>query len=89
MNKFQRQKFTYTSVGANPKTKVRNAYIFSVPGDSYYGYELSEFDKDEADMYATALNDIFYEVEQMVAEAVAELGLKHNFRRFKEIGVSQ
>ena len=88
MVKFERNKFSYTSVGPNPKTKQRDAFIFSMPGDSFYGYEISEFSEEEAKAYTEALTDIFYEAEKMVAEAVEELGLKHNFRRFKEAGVA-
>ena len=89
MNKNQRQKFTYTSVGDKPKTSKRDAFVFQVPGDSFYGYELSEFDEDEAIMYAEVLEDIFQAAEDMVSEAIEELGLKHNFRRFKQEGVAE
>lgn len=89
MNKFERNKFTYTSVGKEPKTSERDAFIFSVPSDSFYGYELSEFDEVEADQYAEALRDIYQWYEEALAEAVEELGLKHNFRRFKQDGVSE
>lgn len=89
MNKFERNKFSYTTVGDKPKTSERDAFIFGVPSDSFYGYELSEFDADEKYAYEQALTEIFALAEEMVTDAVGELGLKHNFRRFKEEGVSE
>ena len=85
MNNFERQKFSYTSVSG--KTSERDAFIFSLPSDSFFGYELSEFDEVEADAYAEALCDIYKDVEESMYEAINELGLKHNFRRFKAEGV--
>ena len=86
MKNFERQNFIYTSVGG--KTSERDAFIFSLPSDSFFGYELSEFDEVEAAAYAEALRDIYKDVEESMYEAIDELGLKHNFRRFKADGVN-
>ena len=87
LTNFTRQNFTYTSVG--DKTSQRDAFIFKIPDDSFYGYELSEFDEVEAKAYAEALQDIYADSQKSLYEAIDELGLKHNFRRFKAEGVSE
>lgn len=70
--------FDYTD--AKGKHSHRHFWVLSAPSDSYYGYDLTEFDPDEREVYMEALEELMSDFYR----GVSELGLKHNFRRFKE-----
>lgn len=81
-----RQEFTYTK--ANGSISERDAFVISVPSDSYFTVDLSEFDADERDAYERALVELYADMHDEVTDAIRELGLSSCYRRFKAAGVS-
>lgn len=79
--------FSYKSVAG--KISEREAYIFSIPQNFYLAYELSEFSEEDKKVYIGALDEIYVDIEEQLKEAINELGLKHNYRKFLSGGVTK
>lgn len=58
----------------------RTVFLLSVPGDKYFGVDLSEFDEDEQLYYQREL-EILAEV---VKQGIEDLGLQNNYRMFSQ-----
>jgi hypothetical protein len=59
---------------------TRELFVLNKPSDSYFGIDLSEFDEEEKSKY----NEMLAQLMQSVNEEIENIGLQHNYRRFKE-----
>ena len=81
-----RNQFTYTKPDGS--VSARDAFIVSSPSDSYFTIDLSEYDEDDRDAYTRALVELYEDMHYQMKEAIVDLGLSSNYRRFKAEGVS-
>lgn len=86
LKKYELNAFSYTSVGDKPKTTEREAFVISMPSDSYYVLELSEFNTKDKEYYVAALRDFYLDRQEQEQEFLREIGLNQNFRRMKQDG---
>lgn len=75
------KRFTYTK--ANGDTSERVVYPIQMPSDSLFGLDLTEFTEEEQDHYAAQLELLYADVR----DAIIDMGLNHQYRRFKEAGI--
>jgi len=85
MKRGYRYEFVYKK--ADGSVSERDVVILSTPSDSYLTIDLTEFSKDEKEFLFEQLAGFLAEQEEMFTELLADLDLKHNYRRFKEAGV--
>lgn len=57
----------------------RDVFVISSPSESYLTIDLSEFDDDEKEEYLDELEN----AKQYLADIINELGLKTNYRNFR------
>ena len=72
------KRFTYEK--PDGEISDRSLFVLNKPSDSYFGVDLSEFTIDEQTKY----NRMLERLMESVAEEIEVMGLKHNYRRFKE-----
>jgi hypothetical protein len=72
------KQFTYQK--PDGEVSERSLFVLNKPSDSYFGIDLSEFSVLEQGQYNTMLERLM----DSVAEEIEVMGLKHNYRRFKE-----
>lgn len=72
------KQFTYTK--ENGEVSSRNLFVLNSPSDSYFGIDLSEFSTEEQTQYNKMLETLM----ESVSEEIQNMGLNHNYRRFKE-----
>jgi len=70
--------FNYTK--PNGETSTRNLFVLNSPSDSYFGIDLSEFNEEERSQY----NKMLEQLMDSVKTEIVNIGLEHNYRRFKE-----
>jgi hypothetical protein len=70
--------FTYEK--PDGEVSDRSLFVLNKPSDSYFGLDLSEFTVEERMKY----NKMLKRLMESVAEEIEVMGLKHNYRRFKE-----
>ena len=71
-------------VDAKGKHSHRVVYPISQPGDKYFVLDLSEFGEEEREFLQESLDQI----HSVYMEEIRQLGLGHNYRYFKEDGIS-
>jgi hypothetical protein len=58
----------------------RVVFLLSVPGDKYFGVDLSEFDEDEQLYYMRELEIL----AEIMKQGIEDLGLQSNYRLFSQ-----
>ncbi len=76
-------KFQYTK--PNDEVSNRCLFVLNKPSDSYFGIDLSEFNEEEKAQYNLMLEGLM----ASVAKEIENLGLHHNYRRFKEERINE
>lgn len=71
-------------VDAKGKHSHRVIWPIAGPSDKFFAVDLSEFNDEEREYYKKALDDI----HAVYMEEIRQLGLGHNYRYFKEDGIS-
>lgn len=79
--KLKLQNFKYKDLKG--KVTDRQVYVTGLPGDKVFGLDLSEFSEEEREFYVAELGYIY----DTLKEQIVELGLKHQYRMFKESGI--
>ena len=77
-----RKQFIYTD--AKGKTTERDVFVVSEPRDSFLAIDLSEFPPAERAAYEAELERTQEACKKLWDDLLDELGLKYNWRQFKE-----
>lgn len=75
--------FDYTD--AKGKHTHRVVWPINGPSDKYFVIDLSEFPTEERKFLEQSLNEIY----AVYMEEIRQLGLAHNYRYFKEDGITK
>ena len=74
--------FNYVD-GKGKTTRDRVAIVIAPPSDSYMCIDLTEYSEEDREYYMCEVE----EAHDVFLQNVADIGLKSNWRRFKESGI--